>query len=112
MPDDEIMNLSKEIDVKELLRYHNEVAKNTRRVLGNLNADDMKRRVSPADLDRILACGGVTKEEQSIWLLDFWGKKDVAGILLLPATRHVLLHLNDCCKWKAYFRTKKQFYRS
>ncbi|EQE04021.1 hypothetical protein [Clostridioides difficile] len=52
------------------------------------------------------------KAEDSIWLLDFWGNKDIAGILLMPPTRHVILHLNDCCKWKEYFHTKKKFYRS
>ncbi|EQE16874.1 hypothetical protein QAW_2379 [Clostridioides difficile CD17] len=36
----------------------------------------------------------------------------VVGLLLMPPTRHVILHLNDCCKWKEYFRTKKKFYRS
>ncbi|HGM3526078.1 TPA: hypothetical protein ACKORX_000403 [Clostridioides difficile] len=72
----------------------------------------MKRKVSPIDLERILVTGGVIKHEDSIWLLDFWGNKDIAGILLMPSTRHVILHLNDCCKWKKYFRTKKKFYRS
>ena len=63
-------------------------------------------------LEKILCEGGVTQQGNSIWLLDFWGKKDIAGILLMPPTRHVMLHLNDCCKWKEYIRTKKKFYRS
>ena len=37
---------------------------------------------------------------------DFWAKKDIAGILLMPPTRHVMLHLNDCCKWKLAIRGK------
>ncbi|MDB9152336.1 hypothetical protein [Parabacteroides distasonis] len=37
---------------------------------------------------------------------DFWAKKDIAGILLMPPTRHVMLHLNDCCKWKLTIRGK------
>ena len=56
--------------------------------------------------------GGVTQQEESAWLLDFWGKKDVAGLLLMPPTRHVMLHLNDCCRWKQEIRTKKKFFRS
>ena len=47
---------------------------------------------------------GTTNHEDSIWLLDFWAKKDIAGILLMPPTRHVMLHLNDCCKWKLAIR--------
>ncbi|MCV2269945.1 DinB family protein [Clostridioides difficile] len=112
LSDDEIMNLSKSINIDELLCYRNEVAKNTIEVVKDLKAEDMKRKVSPIDLERILVTGGVIKHEDSIWLLDFWGNKDIAGILLIPPTRHVILHLNDCCKWKEYFRTKKKFYRS
>jgi len=37
---------------------------------------------------------------------------DIGGILLMPPTRHVMLHINDCYKWKQFFRTKKNFYRS
>jgi len=32
----------------------------------------------------------------------------VAGILLISPTRHVMLHLNACCKWKEYIRTKRE----
>jgi hypothetical protein len=112
LSDDEIMDLSKNINIDELIRYRNETAKRTREIVRNLKAGDMKRKVSPADLERIWSAGGVTKQEDSIWLLDFWGKKDVAGILLMPPTRHVMLHLNDCFKWKEHFRTKKNFFRS
>lgn len=72
----------------------------------------MKRKVSEEGIDRILLEGGVTKQEESIWLLDFWKKKDVAGILLMLPTRDVMMHLNDCCKWKIDIRNKKKFYRT
>jgi len=112
LSDDEIINLSKSLVKQELLCYRNEVGKRTRRIVGNLTPDDMKREVSSHGLDKILQEGGVTNQEGSLWLLDFWGKKDVAGILLMPSTRHVMLHLNDCCTWKEFFRSKKNFYRS
>ena len=112
LSDDEIMDLSKNINIDELIHYRNETAQRTRDIVRNLKAGDMKRKVAPDDLKRIWSVGGVTKQEDSIWLLDFWGKKDVAGILLMPPTRHVMLHLNDCFKWKEHFRTKKNFYRS
>lgn len=110
MSDDEIMELSRNINVDELLRYRKEVAKSTREVVMNLKASDMKREVLPGALADILAVGGVTGHPDSIWLLDYWGKKDVAGILLMPPTRHVMLHLNDCCKWKEHIRSKKKLF--
>ena len=112
LSDDEIMELSREINIGELLHYRNAVGQRTREIISVLNAVDIKRKVRLADLDIILSAGGVTQQETSKWLLDFWGKKDVAGLLLMPPTRDVMLHLNDCCKWKEYIRTKKKFYRS
>lgn len=111
LTDDEIMKLSHSIDAVELLRYRNEVGKRTREIVGGLKAEDMKRKTDPEDLKKILDCGGVTAQADSVWLLDFWGQKDVAGLLLMPPTRHVMLHLNDCCKWKEAIRMKKRFYR-
>ncbi len=110
MSDDEIMELSRNINIDELLRYRREVAKRTREVVMDLKASDMKRKVLPGALMDIQAVGGVTEHPDSIWLLDYWGKKDVAGILLMPPTRHVMLHLNDCCKWKEHIRSKKKLF--
>jgi len=112
MTDDEIMSLSKNINVEGLLNYRKAVGDRTREVVSALTQDDIRRKVQPKALEKILCEGGVTKQKDSIWLLDFWGKKDIAGILLMPSTRHEMLHLNDCCKWKEYIRTKKKFYRS
>lgn len=111
LSDDDIMKLSQNINITQLLKYRNAVGRNTRRIVKNLSSIDLKRKVSSEDLDKILMCGGVTEHKDSIWLLDFWGKKDVAGILLMPPTRHMMLHLNDCCRWKIQIRTKKKFYR-
>lgn len=111
LTDDEIMQLSTNINIEELLAYRNAVAKRTREIVSGLEPEDMKRKMDKSDLERILAEGGVTEQEDSIWLLDFWGKKDVAGILLMPPTRHVMLHLNDCCKWKEHIRSGRKRYR-
>jgi hypothetical protein len=56
--------------------------------------------MKPESVGRILDEGGVTGHKDSLWLLDFWGKKTVAGILLMPITRHQILHLNDSMKLK------------
>jgi hypothetical protein len=33
---------------------------------------------------------------KSIWLLDFWEKKNMLGLIMMPITRHQTVHLNDC----------------
>lgn len=112
LSDDEIMELSRHVNTEQLICYRNAVAQKTRDIVRSLSAADLKRQVRQDDLEKILSVGGVTQQESSIWLLEFWGKKDVAGMLLMPPARHVMLHLNDCCKWKEAIRTKKRFFRS
>lgn len=109
--DDEIMELSRQLNIKELISYRNAVGQRTRDIVMSLSASEMKRTVFPHGLEAVMQAGGVTSDENSLWLLDFWGKKDVAGLLLMPPTRHVLLHLNDCCKWKLHIREGKKCFR-
>jgi hypothetical protein len=110
LDDDGIMRLSKSLQVEELLHYRSAVGKRTRQIVANLQPGDMVRKVTPHAIEKIRLEGGVTMEEDSKWLLEFWGGKDVAGLLLMPPTRHVMLHLNDCCKWKKAIRAKKKLY--
>lgn len=112
MTDDEIMEFSGSVKVQELLNYRVEVGKRTRTILAQLTTKDYKRKVNKSSLDRILIEGGVTSQEGSIWLLDFWGKKDIAGIILMPITRHQLVHLNDIEQLKKKLRNKETFYRT
>lgn len=50
-------------------------------------------------LARVLAEGAVTESAREI--VDYWGNRDIAGLLLMPATRHNFLHLNECLRLKA-----------
>jgi hypothetical protein len=101
---EEICSFSNRVRLPELISYWNTVGAQTRRIVSELTAEDMKRPVEKGSLDAVLAAGGVTKQQDSVWLLEYWGGKDVAGLLLMPPTRHLLLHLNDCCRWKALLR--------
>ena len=112
LTDDEIMNLSEMLDVAALLAYRNAVGKRTQEIVKSLSALDLKRKVNPQAIDRIKQVGGVTTHKDSLWLLEYWGKKDVAGLLLMPPTRHAVMHLNDCCHWKQQIRSGKKCYRS
>ena len=100
MTDDEIIAFSRSVNMDEIRNYRNAVGAKTRDILGSLAPSDMKRKVDKASIERILAEGGVTTHEDSIWLLDFWGRKNIAGILLMPITRHQIMHLNDSMKLK------------
>jgi len=100
MTDDEIVSLSKALDMGELKNYRNAVGIKTKDMIKKLSPSEMKRKVSRESIERVLAEGGVTEHKDSVWLLDFWGKKNVAGLLLMPITRHQIGHLNDSMKLK------------
>ncbi len=106
MSDEEILALSNELDMTELRNYRRAVGIRTREVLSGLKPGDMKAKVKKDRLNRILEEGGVLEVEGSKWLLDFWGKKNIAGLIMMPVTRHQVVHLNDSFKLKKKCRTK------
>ena len=40
-------------------------------------------------------------------LIDYWAKRTIAGLLLMPATRHNLVHLNEALRLKQKQQKKK-----
>ncbi|MDF2988250.1 MAG: hypothetical protein K0R50_3760 [Eubacterium sp.] len=100
MTDEEIAYFSTHIDMMELRNYRIEVGRKTQKIIKSLKQDQLKRKIRPEAINRVRQEGGVTEAEQSRWLLDFWGKKTVAGILLMPITRHQIVHINDSAKIK------------
>lgn len=108
MTDEEILSLSLSVNKEELKNYRNAVGRQTQQIISSLTPGDIKRKISPEGLNRIKLEGGVTDAPDSLWLLDFWGKKDVAGILQMPITRHQIVHLNDSLKLKEKIRRLKK----
>jgi hypothetical protein len=100
MTDEEILSFSSDVDRQALRDYRDAVGRRVREVITGFEPDSLKRRFSKRQVDRIAEEGGVLTHPDSVWLLDFWGKKNVAGILLMPITRHQMGHLNDCLKLK------------
>lgn len=91
------------IDGVELFAYRKAVGERTREILSALSEADRKRLPTGKQLGRIMEEGVLTLEEGSVWLLDFWSKKTVAGLLRMPITRHQIVHINDCFKLKAKY---------
>lgn len=100
MSDAEIIAFSNKVDSDALRSYRIAVGRRTREILAGLKPEDLKRRFEARQLDRILKEGGVLPCDESRWLLDFWGRKNVAGILLMPVTRHQIVHMNDALRLK------------
>ncbi|MCQ5130501.1 DinB family protein [Butyricicoccus faecihominis] len=105
MTDAQIIDLSKRIDKRALIAYRDAVGRQTRALLKSLTPDDLKRKPAPAALDRLDGEGGLLACKNSIWLKAFWGKHTVAGLILLPLTRHHMMHLPDSLAIKEFVKT-------
>lgn len=100
MDQDEIKDFSRKLDMQEMKNYRQAVGKRTREILKALSVEDLKRKMGHGQLQRIMDEGGLLEADGSKWLLDFWGRKNVGGILLMPITRHQIVHINDSMKLK------------
>lgn len=95
MTDKEIIDFSRKVNKAELINYRNAAGIQTRKILTALSPDDLKRRPQAKDLERLVSEGGLLECKKSIWLKDFWGGRTVVGLILLPLTRHHMMHLPD-----------------
>lgn len=93
---DEAIAFGKEINVEALHEYMLSVGKNTRNILGNLTLVQINSMVPEEWVMRILEEGGVTTDFRSVWLLVFWGRLTMGGMILTPMTDHHMMHLPPC----------------
>ncbi|GMA97749.1 DinB family protein [Pelosinus sp. IPA-1] len=100
MTDEEIIDLSSKINMQELRNYRIAVGRKTREVIRGFQQTDLKRKMEPARLERVLDEGAVLNVDGANWLIDFWGRKNIAGILLMPVTRHQIVHINESMRLK------------
>jgi len=99
MSPDEIHHLSGSVDLKALMAYRLAVGERTRLVVQHLNFTDLKQRPAAERVKRISLEGAVGKKAE--WLLEYWGSKPSTNLLLMPATRHPFVHLNEIRRMRA-----------
>ena len=98
MDDADVTELSQSIDIEALKNYRLAVGRSTREAVKALEPDELKRKVEPARLEKLLENGSVLEAASD--LLDYWGNLTKAGLLLMPPTRHNFIHLNEALRVK------------
>jgi phosphotransferase system IIB component len=96
MDQDRIANLSALIDIEALRAYRVVVGRGTREIVEQLEPEELKQKVDPARLARVMEEGALIEAAKGI--RDYWSKRNIAGLLLMPATRHNLVHLNEALR--------------
>ncbi len=93
-----VAKLSAAIDIKALRGYRLAVGRRTREIVKPLQPEALKQKVKPARLQQVMDQGAVVEAARG--LIDYWAKRNNAGLLLMPATRHNIGHLNEALRIK------------
>lgn len=88
-----VKDLSTQVDVRALRAYRLAVGRRTRQIVQKLKAQDFKKKVNPERLQTVLEEGAVVPE--ALEIVAYWGSRTLAGLLLMPPTRHCILHWNE-----------------
>lgn len=93
--------LSVAVDLNALRAYRVAAGIATQEVVQSLTGQDFNRKVTPEHIQRILDEGSVIPAGQNV--IDYWRRRDVAGLLLMPPTRHTIVHWNEAHRIKQSF---------
>jgi hypothetical protein len=95
---EEMAALSATIDIEALRAYRLTVGRRTREIVKGLRPEDLKQKVQPSRLQQVMDEGALV--DSAVGIRDYWNKRNIAGLLLMPATRHSLVHLNEALSLK------------
>lgn len=114
---EEIAKFSKMLNLDALYNYAEVVKKNTDEWLFSISYEDVKRKFTEADKQRILDLRVVSESESAIWLIDYWCDKDIKGLIKMPLSRHWIMHIEaanrikdkllEKCRY-SYFRKRTE----
>ena len=102
MNDASIVDLSASLDLKELREYRLSVGRRTRAIVKKLKMEELTSGVDPVRIEKVREEGAVIPE--AIGIVNYWGSRTIAGLLLMPPTRHNFTHLNEAMRLKQKLR--------
>ncbi|MCL2376338.1 MAG: phage head-tail adapter protein [Defluviitaleaceae bacterium] len=98
IPRDGIVEFSKKLDIGQLKSYATAVMANTNEIVKNMSFEDSKTKISTERKAKLIKSGTVSTDENAFWLVNYWCGKTYAGLMLMPFSRHHMLHLNGCLR--------------
>ena len=99
MTDKEVAILTDAISIRSLREYRLAVGRETRKIVRRLKAADYKTGVARSRIQRIRDERAMLTNATKI--VDYWAGRTIAGLLLMPSTRHSFLHLNEARQIKS-----------
>lgn len=100
-----IVSFSKALDLGGLYDYASDTYNATNGLIRSLSFDDMREKVSEERRNALTALNVVDSSENAVWLIDYWCGKDTGGLVKMPFSRHIIMHVEACLRIEA--RLKK-----
>lgn len=97
--DSDMQALNDSADVDALRAYRVAVGRRTQEIITRLTAEDMPKHADPARVQLVRDSDSVLPEASGV--IDYWSRRTIAGLLLMPPTRHNFIHLNEAAQIKA-----------
>lgn len=95
---DKLVEFSTMLDIDQLRNYITDVLTNTNNIIKDMSYEDSKTKVSDDRKAELVKLHTVSDNENAFWLVDYWCNKTYAGLLLMPFSRHQILHLDGCLR--------------
>ncbi len=90
---EEIAEFSKKLNVKELHLYAKAVKDSSNKFLKKLSYKDLKKKYTDETKQKLAKTKCISEDENAIWLIDYWCNKDIKGLILMPFSRHWIMHI-------------------
>lgn len=97
---EQIANFSKQLNLQELYSYVFEVTDSTEKIINHLSYEELKMKISKERKEHLKSLNVVSKDENAIWLVDYWCNKDIRGLIQMPFSRHWIMHIEASLRIK------------
>jgi len=97
----QIADFSKQLNLEELYSYILKVKDSTEKLINNLPYDELKRKIPGERKEYLKSLNVVSKDENAIWLIDYWCGKDIRGLIQMPFSRHWIMHIEAALRIKS-----------
>lgn len=94
----EIEQLSNQVDISALRSYRKAVGRSTQKIVRELHPNYLSARIKPDRVQQMWDQGAVAPGAQDVG--EYWASRTIAGLLLMPASRHIIIHLNEARQLK------------
>ncbi|MDE6293763.1 MAG: phage head-tail adapter protein [Clostridiales bacterium] len=95
---EQIVEFSRDLNIDELYNYAKQVKASTEDYLNKLSFEDL--RTKPTGNREKIENVSVAMNEYAEWLIDYWFYKDIKGLILMPFSRHWIMHIEAALRIK------------